>query len=192
MTDYFGYLSGICITVSFLPYLVSIFKGQAKPERVSWLIWSILGGIAFFSQLAKGASASLWLPGLQTLGDTIVFVLAIKYGMGGMQKRDLWALAIAGVSLILWYATREPAVALFLAILIDASGAVLTVLKSYEHPTTESVSAWVLTGLGGLLAVFAVGSWDWVLLVFPAYILIASTAIVGAIKFGQKKSRPAR
>lgn len=187
MTNYFGYLSGICITISFLPYLISIFKGQAKPERMSWFIWSILGGIAFSSQFTKGASSSLWLPGIQTLGDLLIFVLSIRYGMGGMMKRDKWALGIAIASLVLWYVTGQSSIALFSAILIDAIGTILTILKSYEHPTTEPISAWILTALGGLFAIFAVSGLNWVLLVFPLYTFIGNIAIVISIKLGQNK-----
>jgi hypothetical protein len=186
MTQYFGYLSGIFIILSFLPYLISIFKGQTKPERASWLLWVILGGIAFSSQLAKGASASLWLPAFQTIGDIFILILSIKYGMGGLLKRDKVAFVVAGLSLILWYITREPIIALLLAILIDATGATLTAIKSYEHPTTESISAWVLTGFGGFFAIFAVGNWNWVLLLFPIYTFLANVAIVSSIKLGQR------
>ncbi|MFA6476457.1 MAG: hypothetical protein WCV68_03540 [Candidatus Paceibacterota bacterium] len=187
MELYFGYLSGIVIALSFVPYLISIFKGEAKPERASWLIWTILGVISFLSQMAKGADASLWLVGVQVLGDALIFILAIWYGMRGFAKRDKVALAFAGLSLILWYITKEPAIALFLAIAIDASGAILTIIKSYEEPDTEPLLAWILTFLGGFFGMFAVGSWDWVLLAFPIYIFVINIAIVASILLGRKK-----
>ena len=187
MTQYFGYLSAIFITLSFLPYLIYIFKGETKPERASWFIWSVLGSIAFFSQLAKGASSSLWLPGIQTIGDISIFIFAIKYGMGGFSRRDKWALGVAGISLILWYITKEAMIALFFAILIDAIGAYLTIIKSYEHPATEPVISWVLTMLGGFFAIFAVGNMNWILLSFPVYTFLVNVLIVYSIKLGQRK-----
>lgn len=105
--------------------------------------------------------------------------------MGGLLKRDKFALCIAGMGLVLWYVTREPLVALLLAILIDATGATLTIIKSYEHPTTEPIVAWVLTGLGGFFAIFAVENWNWVLLLFPLYTLLANAMIVTSIKLGE-------
>ncbi|OGZ30308.1 MAG: hypothetical protein A2931_02075 [Candidatus Niyogibacteria bacterium RIFCSPLOWO2_01_FULL_45_48] len=188
MTQYFGYLSGIFITCSFIPYVISIFRGQAKPERASWFIWSALGGIAFFSQLSKGARYSLWLPGIQTVGDISIFLFSIKYGMGGVSKRDKLALSIAGLGLILWYITQEAAIALFFAIFIDAIGAFLTILKSYEHPTTEPIIAWIFTMLGGFFAIFAVGGWNWTLLSFPVYTFVANLFIIGSIKLGQARN----
>lgn len=179
-----GYLSGVAILLSFVPYIRDIFKGKTKPERISWLIWAILGSISFFSQLAKGASYSLVLTGAQTFGDLFIFILAIKYGFGGFLKRDVYALIGAGVGLFLWYMTKEAAVALFMVIFIDAIGVVLTVIKSYENPDTETVSTWVFTFAAGSLACLAVGSFNLILLAFPFYIALAGVAILIAIKLG--------
>jgi hypothetical protein len=179
-----GYLSGIVILISFLPYIRDIFKGRTKPEKYSWLIWAFLGAIAFFSQFAKGASHSLIMTGAQFLGDLSIFLLALKYGFGGFLKRDKIALAGAGASLILWYITREAAVALFIVIFIDAIGVFLTAIKAYENPGTETASTWALTFAAGILGCIAVGKFNLILLAFPFYIALAGAAILLAMKFG--------
>ena len=179
-----GYLSGVAILLSFVPYIRDIFRHTTKPERASWLLWTTLGSIAFFSQLAKGASYSLVMTGVQAIGDLFIFILAVKFGLGGLMKRDVAALVGAGIALGLWYVTSEAAIALFIVIFIDGIGATLTALKSYENPTTETVSSWVLTLVGGLLACLAVGKFDFILLAFPAYICLASLAILIAIMLG--------
>lgn len=184
-----GYLSGLAILMSFVPYIKDIFLGKTKPERISWLIWAILGSISFFSQLAKGASYSLFLVGAQAIGDLFIFILAIKYGLGGFLKRDIFALVGSGIGLFLWYITKEAAVALFIVIFIDATGAILTVLKSYEKPSTETISSWVLTFVGGFFACMAVGNLNFILLVFPSYICLASLSILIAIKLGFQRAR---
>ncbi len=79
------------------------------------------------------------LTGAQTFGDLFIFILTIKWGFGGFLKRDILALLGAGIGLVLWYATKEAAVALFMVILIDAIGVYLTVIKAYENPATETI-----------------------------------------------------
>ena len=182
-----GYLSGILILMSFIPYIRDIFAGKTKPERMAWLIWGILGSIFFFSQLAKGGTYSLILAGAQTAGDIFVFLLAIKYGLGGLKRRDILAFIGAITGLFLWYLTKEPAVALFITIFIDSSGVALTAIKSYEKPETETISSWVLTFLGGFFACIAVGSFNLVLLAFPIYVCLASLTILFSIKSGFKR-----
>jgi hypothetical protein len=184
----FGYISGFLILLSFVPYLRDIFKGTTKPERASWLIWSVLNMIAFFSQLAKGASDSLWLTGGQVVGDIAVFLLSIKYGMGGYAKKDLIALTAASTGLILWYITNEAAIALFIAIMIDAAGLYLTVEKAYEKPFTETLSSWVLTLLAGFFAFFSVDALNFTLLAWPMYIFIAGAAVTTAMILGKRRS----
>ena len=181
-----GYLSGIAILLSFVPYLRDIFLNKTKPERASWFLWAILGFISFFSQFAKGAFWSLIMTGAQAVGDFSIFILAIKYGLGGFRKRDVMGLTGAAIGLILWYFTGEAATALFVVIFVDAIGAALTAIKAYENPATETVSSWALTFLGGVLACVAVGSFNLILLAFPFYICLASASILIAIKLGFK------
>lgn len=185
LNEIFGYLSGLAVLAGFFPYIRDIFLGKTKPERMSWLIWGTLGSIAFFSQFAEGGTYSLLFVGAQTLGDLFIFGLALKYGVGGFLKRDLLALIGAGGSLVLWYFTKEAALALFIVIFIDAIGATLTALKSFEQPETETKSSWQLTFLGGLLGCFAVGEMNFVLLAFPFYICLASASILLAMKLGE-------
>ena len=187
--EYSGYISGILVLLAAVPYVIGIFQGHSKPERMAWFIWSALGGISFFSQMAKGAGASLWLTGFQTLHDLIIFLLAIKYGMGGMLRRDKIALALAVASLVLWYVTGEAAVALFTVIFADAIGGVLTIIKTYEHPTTEPLSAWVLTFIAGLFAIVSVGKFDWILLAYPIYIFVINLAISLTIILGLRREK---
>ncbi len=182
-----GYIAGILSAISYVPYVRDIFKGITRPERASWLIWSVLGSIAFFSQLAKGATDSLWLTGVQTFGVLLVFLLSIKFGIGGLTKRDVIALIAAGAGIILWYLTKEAAVALFITIAIDAVGGVLTVIKSYEDPSSETISTWLLSGSAGIFAAIAVGKPDVVLLAYPLYILLINFSVVFAIHLGKRK-----
>ncbi len=187
ISEIFGYLSGIVILLAFIPYLRDIFLGKTKPERASWLIWGILGSIALASQYAKGASFSLLFNGVQTFGDLFIFILAIRYGIGGFMKRDIFALIGVAIGLVLWYLTKEAALALLIVIFIDGTGTVLTIIKSYENPTTETMSAWILTALGGLLACIAVGKFNIILLAFPFYTFLANLGIIASIKLGLKK-----
>ena len=183
----FGLVAGLLSIVSYIPYIRDILKLQTHPERASWLIWSVLGGIAFFSQLAKGATDSLWMTGVQTFGVILIFGFSLKYGVGGLAKRDLLALLAAGIGLLLWYITNEPAIALLIFILIDALGAALTCIKTYEKPESETLVTWTLSGTAGIFGALAVGSLNPILLVYPIYIILANYAVIVAVYLGRKQ-----
>lgn len=182
-----GLLSGLLSFLCYFPYIRDILLHKTKPERASWLIWSVLGGIAFFSQLAKGATNSLWLAGVQAFGVIIVFLLSLRFGTGGLVKKDYIALFFAGVGLMIWYFTKEAATALFIIIGVDGIGSVLTAHKAYLDPESETVSTWILAGLSGFFAILSVGSFNIVLLSYPIYIFLINLIIVSAILLGKRK-----
>lgn len=186
MLEIFGYTAGILFMLSVVPYVRSILKGNTKPQRMTWLIWTILVFIAFFSQLAKGATWSLLLTAGDAVAILIIFIISIKFGMGGFRKIDILSLIGAGISLFLWYLTNEPAVALFLIILIDIIGANLTIIKAWKNPETENWVGWGMCGVGGLFGILAVGSFNFILLVYPVYICLANSLIAIIILIRKK------
>lgn len=186
MLPILGVISGVLSVVTYIPYLRDIFRGKTKPERATWLIWSVLSGIAFFAQLAEGATHSLWLVGIQTVGVMVIFLLSIRFGVGGFVRRDIIALIAAAIGLLLWYYTSNAAIALFIAIAVDAIGASLTIIKAYQDPESETMSTWILSGTAGIFGALAVGSWDYVLLAFPVYVVLINYAVALAMMLGKR------
>lgn len=179
--ELFGYTSLVLMILSAIPYSRSILKRETKPQRMTWLIWSILSIIALFSQLAKGGTWSLFLTVGDTIAILIVFIFSLKFGVGGLRKIDIISFCGAGVSLLLWYLTKEPAVALFLIILIDFIGATLTISKAWHDPSSENYIGWLICGVGGFLGTLAVGEWNFILLAFPIYICLINFLMTGII-----------
>jgi len=186
---FFGYLSGTLSVVAVIPYIYDILKGNTKPERASWFIWTALGSIAFFSQLEKGATNSLWMVGASTLAVFVVSMLSLRFGTGGFSKRDKISLAIAAFGIFLWFLTKEAAFALFITIFVDAIGSFLTIIKSYEDPESETLITWIIAFIAGLFSAFSVGKWNFILLVYPLYIFLANFVVFTAIILGKRKKK---
>lgn len=189
MLEVLGILGGIFATIGIIPYVKDILFGKTRPERATWLIWTVLGGIAFFSQVAKGATSSLWMTGLETLGQLVVLLLSIKVGKGKFHKKDYIALIAASIGLILWYFTSEAAVALYIVIGIDFSGTILTIQKAYLDPDSETLSTWLLATIGGVLTILAVGKIDIILLSYPVFIFAMNGIIALSIILGKQNLR---
>ena len=183
----FGYLSGFFAFIEYIPYVRDILNRKVKPHRATFFIWSILGGIAFFSQLTKGASNSLWLPGIETVLGLIVFFLSFRFGIGGYGKQDRFALFVAFAALIVWYFTKEAALALYITIFIDAVGSYLTIHKAYHMPESETALAWIFSAISGMFAMLAVGKLNIILLSYPAYIIVSNLSVALAIQIGKHK-----
>jgi hypothetical protein len=185
MAELFAILSGLILVVGGPPYLLDILKGKTKPQRTTWFIWSVQGLIAFGSQFQLGAHWSLLFAGLNAGGNLVVFLLSLKYGVGGDWKLvDCAALGIACIGLVVSLLVKAPAVALVGVILADFAGVIPTLHKTFKIPSSETSITWFALGTSSLLAVFSVGSWSWTLLLFPVYMAVANYAVLVAQYFG--------
>lgn len=189
MSELLGWGSGLVVIIAYLPYIRDILSHKTRPERASWLIWAILGSIAFFSQYVEGGRYSLALPAAETVFTLVIFLLSLKFGAGGFAKRDTLALVGAGLGLILWYFTHQAVIALTIIITIDAIGAILTIWKSYLDPFSETLVSWILIALAGVLSILAVGQLNPVLLAYPVYIFIANGVTALAIVWGRRVAK---
>ncbi len=185
----FGVLSGIISTFAYLPYIRDTIAGRTQPQRASWLIWSVLGSIAFFSQVYEGAGASLWFAGVQVSGTIAVFLLSIFLGVGGfLSRRDCAVLICAAMGLVIWYFTETAIYALIITISISLLGGAVTVVKAYQDPDSETMSTWLLSFIAATCAIVSVGTPDGVILAYPLYLFTLNGAIVGAMVLSRMRA----
>jgi len=181
-----GILSGIFSTFAFLPYIIDTVARRTRPQRASWLIWSVLGSIAFFSQVFEGATESLWFAGVQVTGTIIVFLLSIIIGVGSyLSRADYFVLLAAAVGLVLWYFTETAVYALAITISISLLGGTVTIAKAFRDPESETMLTWAISFAASIFAIISVGKADWVLLAYPLYLFTLNGAIVMAMMFGR-------
>jgi len=173
-TEWFALASALIVLAGAPFYLYDILKGTTKPERTTWLIWTMLSLIAFVSQFKLGAHWSLLFVGLEASGNFIVYLLALKYGVGGWRLQDKWALAVAVLGITVSLVTHSPLVALVSVLVADSAGAVLTIYKAFLMPKSETAIMWVFLGLSAALSGASVGHWYLQLLLYPIYLTAMS------------------
>ena len=82
--------------------------------------------------------------------------------------------------------TKDATIALLIVIAVDCSGSILTITKSYKDPESETMSTWILASISGLFGTLSVGVFNWILLIYPLYILFANFAVTLAIVLGKR------
>ncbi|HUC90081.1 MAG TPA: hypothetical protein VMR45_04720 [Patescibacteria group bacterium] len=178
MKPLLGLLAFALNAIGYMPYIRDIFRKVVKPHPTTWGIWSILTIIAAVNQVKnQGGWSSLFMVSSAVL-VMIVFLLSLRYGMGGASKLDKTCLILALLLLVYWLTLRETRISTLLAVIIDAIGVIPTVVKTYKHPETETYPQWVLAGTGGFLTIFSVPRLDWVLLIYPIYVFLMNTTVV--------------
>jgi len=178
-----GFVAGAFALVAIVRYIWAIFRTaempaeqRVRPNRVTWLVISIIGWTLLVYNVAMGATSTLWLPAAYAVGPTIVAFLSIRHGVGGWERSDLIAGAIAGVSLILWWWLGLTAG--FAANLVaDFAGFWPTIRKAYRSPKSEDAFAWTTTSIGCIINLFALSTLWSGAAVYAVYQLFANGTI---------------
>jgi hypothetical protein len=171
-----GVLGGVAGIADTIPYVRNTVRGTTRPHRGSWLIWSVLAGIAFLSQRADGASWSVLMTATQAILTGLVFMLAIRYGEGGVGATDLLLIAFAGIGVVGWILSRDPVAAIGCVIVADLIAVAMMVPKVRRDPDSETLSTYALASVGGALAAGAVAEPNPSMLLYPAYYCLVNAA----------------
>lgn len=165
--------------IGYVPYIRDIFRKIVKPHPYTWAIWTILTTIAAVNQVKNdGGYSSLFFISTAIL-VCFVFILSLRFGMGGSSKIDRVCLILAIILLIHWFTSKDTHLSTVLAVIIDGIGAIPTLIKVFHHPQSETYIQWTLAGIASLLTILAVPRLDWILLIYPLYVFIMNGAIVG-------------
>ena len=182
-----GILAIVISIISYIQYFRDVFANKTKPHAFSWLVWSLLTGIAFFGQVAGGAGAGAWVNGFSTVLCFAVFILGLIKGRSNIVFIDWVSLAGAGIAILIWVITKGPLLSVVLATVIDALGFFPTFRKSYHKPHEETTIAYFLGGLKYVFAFFALDTISLVTALFPVYLIFANWAFVAMVLLRKKK-----
>jgi general stress protein CsbA len=174
----FGIASGLVLLLGNIPYVLSIRRGDTKPNRVTWGIWTTIGLILLGSSYSSGATNTLWLLVSIVVSQSIITFYAFKYGRGKWQKLDRLCLVGAGLSLLLWLLSGSPLVAILMNTTMDMLGAVPTISKIYRDPDSEDLLFWSMSFTSAVLNLFAIEHFSLSFVVFPIYLFILNVIIL--------------
>jgi hypothetical protein len=172
-----GVSAGAIGIADTIPYVRDTLRGVTRPHRGTWLIWGVLAVVVCLSQYADGASWSLIMAAVQAVLTSLIFVLSIRRGEGGLSPTELIMIAIASAGVVGWIVADEPLVATACVIAADVLGAAMMVPKTYRDPESETLVTFAFASLGGALAAGAVGTLDVSLLMYPVYYCLVNGAI---------------
>ena len=172
-------------TTGAFAYLWDTIKGKVKPNRVSYLLWSIAPLIAFAAQIKQGVG----LESLMTFSTGFLPLLTL--GASFTNKKSEWKLTrfdvICGIlsvaGLILWLVTKVGNLAIFFSIVADGLAALPTLVKAYKYPETELAWPWLATCVGVTLTLLTLTELTFANSAFIIYIFIADLMIFCCVQF---------
>lgn len=176
MKTTFLVLSAVITFVGVVPYLLDIIKGKTKPNLVSWITWTLLTGIATAAEIAahEYVAAIFTAAAATETGAVVVFGL-LKRAYVRYTKFDVVCQLSAVVGIVLWQVYNSPEIGIVASVTIDFIGALPSIRHSWIKPYEETWQTYALSGLGGVLAMFALSTYNWASLPYPLYIVIINT-----------------
>jgi hypothetical protein len=184
-----GVAAALVAIADTIPYIRDTLGGTTVPHRGSWLIWSLLSVLVFFSQRADGASWSLAAAGIQVVLNGSIFALAVRRGVGGVSVADRLMLTIAAGGALGWVVADEPFVATACVVAADLLGFAMMVPKAYCDPESETLATFALASVSAALATAAVGSADPGLVIYPIYMCVGNLGMALLIHRARPRQR---
>ena len=173
MLEYLVFVAAFATLVATYVYISSMFKGVAKPNRVSWLMWTIAPLIAAAAAVSNGVGWAALPVFMSGFSPFLIFTASF------VTKKAYWKLAsfdyvcgaLSGLALVLWYVTRDPNVAISFAIGSDGLASIPTLTKAWNHPETESAWPFIVGVFNALTSFGAATMWTFSEYAFPAYLI---------------------
>lgn len=185
--------AGIALTLAiFLPYALSVHRGQTRPHVFSWVIWALGTFVVFLAQLAGGAGIGAWPIGVSGLITMAIAVLAWqRRGDLEITRSDRLFFAAALAALPCWLLTSDPLWAVAILTGVDLAGFGPTFGKAWRRPYEEPLWFYALGSLRNLLVLLALEHYSTTTVLFPAAVGVACVALVILLAW-RRRAPPAR
>lgn len=183
-----GYLSGVLAYLFYAGIILSILRGQSKPSRTTWTIWSINDLLIFCSSYYVGARNTLWVPLVYVVCSVLCLVLSLKNDPKPIGALDRACLALSLLAWVLWGFTHSAFVALVLGVAVNTLGAIPTWRRVWHDPHCERWQPWSCIVAAAFLQLAAVEQFSVALVLFPLDSLLVSGTVT-ALAAGPRKRR---
>jgi len=187
---FFGIAAPIASLLGLIPYIRSIIRKETKPSGPSWWTWSVLAFVAVASSWAGGANWQvLLLPVWLCLLQLFIAILSIKYGDNNWDFQNKLFIGIALLSIVVWFATGNPLIALAFTIIADLFASFPNFRHVAKNPEQEHRLAWGLGWLSGVFALLAIKHWNFASFGWAVYFFL-NMSIVMFFLLKPRKNQP--
>lgn len=170
---HFVFLGAAIGAIGSLAYMRDTLRGTTQPNRVTWLLWAFAPLLAAAVELRSGVGLRTLTTFMIGFMPLLVFVASFHNPASVWKIRRLdyvcGAMSLAGTAA--WLATQNGVVAITAAIAADFTAGLPTMIKSWSHPESESVSSYVGAVANSGILLLTVVHWTTEVAAFPLFIL---------------------
>lgn len=160
MKDVLAVIAALIAVGGNVPYILDAIRKRVRPHPYTWLVWTIVSGITFFGQLAKGAGIGALPAGVAEIFTIGIFLFSLQYGFKYVAKTDKYFLAAALTGLIPWLLFDDPTMSVVIAVTIDLIAFAPTIRKTWNDPRTETPPLYAANVTRHILTLFSLQAYN--------------------------------
>ncbi len=160
-----------------------MFRGETKPNRVTWFMWSVAPFIATAAAVSEGVGWAVLPVFMSGFCPFLIFIASFlsREAYWKHTSFDLVCGALSAVALVLWYLTSNADVAIMFAIVSDGLAAIPTILKARKSPQTESIWPFLIGLFAPMTSFLVAVTYGFSELAFPVYLISVNVVLVALI-----------
>lgn len=189
----FVYLAAAINLLASASYVAATLRGETKPNRIGWFMWSLAPLVAFAAMVSQGVGVSALMTFMSGFGPLLVFVSSFvnKQAYWELDKVDIFCGLLSLAGLVLWFITRTGNVAILFSVIADGLAAIPTIRKIYVAPQTEHYRAFTMSAIAAFITLLTIKEYSFESSAFPVYIFAVCVFMVtlGQIRLRQLARR---
>lgn len=177
-----GVIAAAMTVWAHIPYLIHTIKGTNKPHIFTWVIWTVLTGIAACAMAAGGAGAGGWVTFFTAAMCVAITFTALRNGEKNITKSD-WIMFLAGLTAIpIWVVTDNPVYSVWIITLIDLAAIYPTFRKSWIKPDEENSFMYGLNVPRHAIGLLAMNHYSVTTSLYPAVLVLMNLGMYVMLK----------
>jgi hypothetical protein len=174
MFEYLVFVAAFASLLAAFAYIYSMFRGQTKPNRVTWFMWSVAPLIATAAAISNGVGWAVVPVFMAGFSPFLIFAASFfsKEAYWKSSSFDYLCGLLSALAIALWLVTENPVLAIVFSIVSDALAAVPTLIKAWHSPQTESAWPFIVGAFSAATSFLAAATWAFSELAFPTYLIV--------------------
>ncbi len=181
MKETIGLIAAVLSIVGYIPYIRDIITKKTKPHAFTWVVWTAVAFIVGFAQLAAGAGWGAIHNIVVGFVCLVIVFFALRNKDKDIRKIDVVFFIGALAAIPLWLATKDPLYSIILLTAIDLAAVIPTVRKTWRHPSSETLSSYVIAGIKYFISLGALTVYGLSTLLYPVALIIMNCIIITII-----------
>lgn len=167
-------------------YIIDTIKGSTKPNRVSWLLWTLIPAVTVAGMIEEKADkTALILTITFTIIPLLIFIASFinKEAFWKITKFDWLCGAFSLIGLAGWLLTGDGNLAIVFSIIADFLALLPTLKKALKAPDTESWLIYLLGTLAAFITLLTIQTWNFASVVFTVYLMLVCLLMFLVVRF---------